>query len=256
MRIKLLLSYDGTQYGGWQKQKDSKPTIQGSLEEALSKILNQPINTIGSGRTDAGVHATGQVVHFDTSSWPKGLQLVKALNSLTPNDIVTKMAWEAPADFHALASAEEKTYKYFIHNSPVPTALKHRFTAWVRHPLDIHQLNALSAPLLGEHDFKSFQTSGTDVPNTVRNILDLNWEKKERHTVVFTIRGNGFLKQMVRNIVGTLLDLHKRGESPQRLLEILAAQDRSKALSTAPANGLFLCHVKYPRALDNKCRKI
>lgn len=256
MRVKLLLSYDGTQYGGWQKQKDSKPTIQGTIEEALSKILNQEVITIGSGRTDAGAHAVGQVVHFDTEKWPKGLQIVKALNSLTPNDIVAKFAWEAPAEFHALASAEEKTYRYYIHNSPIPTALKYRYTAWVRHPLDLNQLNSLSAPLLGEHDFKSFQTSGTDVPSTIRSIQNLSWERRGPNTVVFTIRGNGFLKQMVRNIVGTVLDLHKKGETPIKLNEILKAKDRAKALSTAPASGLFLCHVKYPRSLDNKCRKI
>ncbi len=256
MRIRLLISYDGTPFGGWQKQKSEKPTVQGTLEQALAKLFNQKISTVGSGRTDAGVHAIGQVVHFDIPHFPKGLQLIRALNSLTPPELVIRRAWTAPDEFHALLSAEKKIYKYRIYNSPTPSAFLARYTTWVRTPLDVGQLNQICSPLLGEHDFKSFQTSGTEVPSTKRCISQIEWKQKSRFIVELTIEGSGFLKQMVRNIVGTCLDLHKKRLNDRQMEAILASRDRTQALSTAPTRGLYLYRVIYPRPLDNKCRKI
>lgn len=256
MKIKLQISYEGTPFYGWQKQPDDRPTVQGHIEQALTKIFNQPISTIASGRTDAGVHALQQFLHFEVDSYPSSLKLVHALNSLTPEEIAVHYAWEAPDDFHALLSCQSKTYKYLILNSPLPSAFRSRFTTWVHKPLDLQRLQKITSPLKGEHDFKSFQTSGTPVPSTVRQITHIGWERRPGHIVEFSITGTGFLKQMVRNIVGTSLDLHKNQLDSEKMVEILNARDRRAALGTAPARGLYLFEVEYPSALDNKCRKI
>ncbi|MCB9027199.1 MAG: tRNA pseudouridine(38-40) synthase TruA [Bdellovibrionaceae bacterium] len=256
MKIKLLMAYDGSPFGGWQKQKRGKPTLQGKLEEALSIVFNQSINTMGSGRTDTGVHAMGQVVHFEVEKFPENLNLVRALNSLTPPEMVIKAAWEAPHDFHAVASAIKKNYRYLILNSELPSAFRHKYSTWVKHALDLQKLNQLTSPLLGEHDFKSFQTTGTEVSSTIRRIYDLQWRAKAGELVEFSITGSGFLKQMVRNIVGTALDLHRKGLNSKHMSEILASRNRTQALGTAPAQGLYLYKVEYPLPLDNKCRKL
>ena len=255
-KVKLLISYDGTDFGGWQKQKSGKPTIQGEIEAALGRIFDQPVNVVGSGRTDAGVHAMGQVAHFKAPKDISKYNLVHALNSLTNKGIVIQQAWLAPADFHAIASSQRKTYKYLILNRKIPSALRHRFTTWVRQPLDLDYLNEVSQLLIGTHDFKSFQTKGTEVPTTTRTIDLIQWQTRPSDVIEFTIRGDGFLKQMVRNIIGCQLDMLMAGSVPSRILNILAAQDRQKALSTAPPQGLYLYSVEYSQGLDNKCRKI
>ena len=256
MKIKLLLTYDGSPFGGWQKQKSGKPTVQGLLEQALAHLFNQEIKTIGSGRTDTGVHAFGQVVHFEVPHLPDHLSLVRALNSLTPPEIVVKAAWEAPADFHALASAIKKNYRYLILNSELPSPFRHKYTTWVRQTLVLEKLQELTQPLLGEHDFKSFQTSGTEVSTTLRTIYDMQWRRLPGDIVEFSITGSGFLKQMVRNIVGTTLDLNRKGLNFKHMEEILNSRNRSQALGAAPAQGLYLYRVEYPSPLDNKCRKL
>ncbi len=256
MKIKLEIAYDGTHFAGWQKQKTPQPTIQGTLETALEKLLKHPVSLIGSGRTDSGVHAVGQIGHFSTEVDLERYNLLRALNSITPQDIVVKNAYYAPDEFHAIASAKRKVYKFLIHNSEVPTALRHRTTSWVRQPLDLVYLNQISQLILGEHDFKSFQSAGTDVKSTVRRIYSANWRQIGKNTIEFTIVGNGFLKQMVRNIVGTLLGLHKEKSAHEELLAILDKRDRRFALGTAHACGLYLYRVYYPAALDNRCRKI
>ncbi|MCB0355427.1 MAG: tRNA pseudouridine(38-40) synthase TruA [Bdellovibrionales bacterium] len=256
MKIKLLLAYDGSPFSGWQKQKSGKSTVQGHLEEALARSLQPNISTMGSGRTDAGVHAFGQVVHFTVSQLPQKIDLVRALNSLTPREIVVKAAWQAPDEFHAVASAVRKNYRYLILNDQLPSAFRYKYTTWVPHTLDLNQLNQLVAPLKGEHDFKSFQTSGTEVRSTIRTIEALNWRQLPGNIIEFSITGSGFLKQMVRNIVGTTLDLYRQGLTAKQMTAILAAQSRSEALGTAPAQGLYLYRVEYPTALDKKCRKI
>jgi tRNA pseudouridine38-40 synthase len=256
MKIKLLISYDGSPFGGWQKQNGGKPTIQGLLEEALEKIFKKPIPIKGSGRTDVGVHAIGQVAHFNVDYFPKTLQLTRALNSLTPKEILIKQAWEAPDEFHAIGSAEEKNYKYFILNTSTPSPFLYRYTTWYDKKLNLDALNEISSVLIGQHDFKSFQSSGTKVKTTIRTIKKAEWTLKKKNIVEFSIIGTGFLKQMVRNIVGTSLDLHKLGLNSTHMADILASRDRRQALSAAPAEGLYLYRVVYPRALDKKCRKI
>jgi len=256
-KIKLLLSYDGSGYQGWQRQP-GKATIQGALEEALGKIYAQPVKTVGSGRTDAGTHALGQVAHFEAPKTLKGEErLMRALNSLLPENIVVKKAWLAPEDFHALFAARRKTYIYRIWNSPVRSALWRERALWVPQPLNLARLNEISQGLVGEHDFKSFQTTGTAVKTTIRSIEEARWKALSgEHLIEFRIRGNGFLKQMVRNLVGTLLHLERNGGGAEELKAIFDARDRQKAKTTVPAHGLYLYRVEYPPALDNKCRKL
>lgn len=260
MRIKLLLSYDGTDYCGWQKQKahkhaSEKPNLQETVEKALSKIFNEPIKLSASGRTDAGVHAMAQIAHFDTKrQLPK--DICWALKAKLPLDIVAKNAWVAPDEFHSTLSAVKKTYRYWIWNHQRPTALLNRYSYWVRKPLDLDFLNDCSKYLIGQKDFKSFQSVGTELRHTTRTIYKAEWTVRKSGMVQFEITGNGFLKQMVRNVVGTQIDLFLQNKTPEKMLEIIAQEDRKKAGSAAPPQGLFLYKVYYPNQLDNKCRQI
>lgn len=260
MRIKLLISYDGTDYAGWQRQSeealDRRPTLQGTLEAALNKIFNQHINAQSSGRTDAGVHAEAQIVHFDAPRDPRGTPLVRSLNALTPESMSILQAWTAPKEFDALRSATHKTYRYTIQNSASADPLSVRYCHWMAYPLDINTLNALTEPLLGEHDFKSFQTGGTEIRSTIRRILEARWEKTAPDRIEFTITGTGFLKQMVRNIVGTVLFLHQNKGTPIDMKTILESRDRRAAKSTAVAKGLVLQRVYYPSDLDKLCLEL
>ena len=259
-RGRLLLSYLGTGYRGWQKQPQGVPTIQEELEKTLSKLFDSEVTIVGSGRTDAGVHAYGQVAHFNA---PKPFShfkdLKKSLNSLLPNNIVVRQIYEAPPNFHALASVVEKTYIYKILQSKNPSPFQYDRALWRPKKLNLHLLNELSSVLLGEHDFASFQSAGTEVATTVRNIYAAKWTQPRESLVEFRITGDGFLKQMVRNIVGTLLDLHDSGNSTalkEELAKILDRKTRQAAGSTAAAHGLYLHHVVYPKELDKKCRKL
>jgi tRNA pseudouridine38-40 synthase len=256
-RIKLLLSYDGTPFLGWQRQVASSLTIQGEVEKVLSKIYDQPVSVVGSGRTDAGTHAVAQVAHFDA---PKELaterKLVRALNGLLPETIVVRGAWQAPPEFHALFSVRRKTYIYRIWNHRLRPVLWRQRAYWVENPLDMKVLNNFSKMLLGEHDFKTFQTGGTPVPNTVRRLDTVEWTLKSPHLLEFRIAGQGFLKQMVRNIVGLQLYLERNGGSEAEFKRIFESRDRREAKDTAPAHGLYLYRVEYPPELDKKCLKL
>jgi tRNA pseudouridine38-40 synthase len=256
MRIRLLLSYDGSDFQGWQKQP-GRTTVQGTLENVLTQIYNEPVRVVGSGRTDAGTHAVGQVAHYEA---PKKLarqdKLIRSLNALLPPSAVVKAAWEAPDDFHALASARRKTNVYRVWNHPIRSALWHSRALHIPHPLDMRRLSSFTLDILGRKDFKSFQNEGTPVKSTVRLIDTCVWENRSPHLVEFRVRGNGFLKQMVRNLVGTMLYLERNGGGRAQFRDIFAARDRQAAKATAPAHGLYLYSVEYPRALDKKCLKL
>lgn len=256
-KVKLLITYDGTEFAGWQKQRQSKkPTVQGSLEQMLSRIFAQPVRAIGASRTDAGVHALGQVAHFVPPKPIEKFNILRSLNAMAPDSLAFKEAWLAPDDFHALASSTGKTYRYWIHNSPIRDPLRRLRAAWESRPIDLDYLNKASALLTGTHDFKSFQTAGSEVSTTTRTLVGAVWRRRSPTLVEFSITGSGFLKQMVRNIVGTLLDLHFNQEAPEMIKEILEAQDRRKALGTAAPQGLYLMKVHYPEDLDIRCRKL
>lgn len=260
-RYRMLISYDGTDFCGWQKQKDhhefapTLPSIQETLEKALSTILNHEVRTLASGRTDAGVHAVGQVVHFDSDrKMPR--DLCWALKGKLPPSISAKALYSAPDDFHALHSAVRKTYRYWIWNHPRAPALLHRYSWWLRNPVNLDRLNQSAEHLLGEKDFSSFRSTGTEVLHSVRRIDRALWRERRPGLIEFEITGGGFMKQMVRNIVGTMVELEMKGKSPELMNEIIELKDRTKAGIAAPAQGLFLRQVTYPKTLDNKCSEI
>lgn len=260
LKVRFNVAYDGTDFCGWQRQNhgDQKSVCQ-SIQDALETVFNEEIALYASGRTDAGVHALNQVCHFETSkpeSFFKNFDLSWALKSHLPSSIVIKDAWLAPSEFHATLSSTHKTYRYLIYNNPRRSVFLHRYADWVRKPLDIDYLNKACAYLIGEQDFKSFQSVGTPVPHTVRTIYKAQWRRKNKDVIEFVITGSGFLKQMVRNIVGTQLLLERKGLNPEKMKEIIQLKDRTKAGPPAPAQGLYLCKVYYPLELDNKCRKL
>jgi tRNA pseudouridine38-40 synthase len=249
-KVRLLISYDGTNYVGWQRQPKFDNSIQKTLEEILSKIFNTPINVTASGRTDSGVHATRQICHFKCPRDPRSFPLVRALQSMTPYDITIHKAWVVPDDFHSIFSAEEKTYRYYVLNRTRPSSFFNIYSWWKDKPLDIDWLNKASSYLIGEHDFKSFQSRGTPVKTTIRKVHDAKWTHGKNGLLVFTIRGEGFLKQMVRNIVGTIVDTERLGK------DVMQKLDRKAAGPTAPPQGLFLVNVKYPREIEEQCNLI
>jgi tRNA pseudouridine38-40 synthase len=259
-RIKLILSYDGTDYCGWQKQKEHKhaselPSVQETVEKSLQKIFNHPIKLSASGRTDAGVHAVAQVTHFDTKSENLPKDLCWALYSSLPASIVAKSAWVAPAKFHSTLSATHKTYRYWVWNNPRPTALLSRYSWWIRRPLDLDYLNKQAQLLIKKQDFASFRSVGTPVKTTIREIYAARWVQRRPNLVEFEVTGSGFMKQMVRNIVGTQIDLYLKNQPVERMQQILTALDRKVAGPAAPPQGLFLSKVYYPKDLDIKCRR-
>lgn len=256
-KVKILIKYDGTEFEGWQRQAGNTPTIQAALEAAASRMLSEPITVVGSGRTDSGVHAMGQVAHFITQKDPTDkVYIAKGLNSLLPASVSVQKAWLAPDDFHAQRSAVRKTYIYRIQNTPWPDPMLRRYSLWLRRPIDMQKLNAASEFLVGEHDFKSFQTGGTELKTTIRRVISAGWTKSADGILQFEITGTGFLKQMVRNIVGALLHVEQYESDPAAIQKIMLANDRQAAKGTAPAQGLFLLQVDYPQDLDNRCREL
>jgi tRNA pseudouridine38-40 synthase len=254
-RTRLHIEYDGTDFSGWQRQT-TLTTVQGTLEAAVSRIYGKKISVIGASRTDAGVHARQQVAHFDAPKDPSAFDLRYAIQCLTPRSVVVRELFMAPPDFHAIACVTYKTYKYRVFNRRVPSALQHRYSYWIRHPLDLDFLNRASSFIVGKQDFKSFQSAGTPVSTTVRHVMEARWDRLDEDTIEFTVTGDGFLKQMVRNIVGTVIQLNRDDEPAERVRDILNAQDRRQAGPTAEPQGLFLYSVTYPESVDNKCRKL
>jgi tRNA pseudouridine38-40 synthase len=243
MNIKLTLEYDGTHYHGWQLQP-GKETIQEALERAIEKILGVTIRINGSGRTDAGVHALGQVANFSCPGDVDPERLQKGLNALTPEDIVVKRAEAVPESFDARRSALSRVYRYRIWNQPRPSAFYGRFSWHVYGPLEIPAMQNAIRYLEGEHDFASFQGSGSDFAHSVRRVHEnsLRWADP---FWVYTVEANAFLRHMVRNIVGTLVEVGRRQRAPESFAELLSARDRTRAGPTAPPHGLFLAEVKY-----------
>ncbi|WP_031517157.1 tRNA pseudouridine(38-40) synthase TruA [Desulfofalx alkaliphila] len=244
--IKLTVAYDGTDYHGFQEQRGSGvATIQDRLEKALSKLAKRPVQVIGAGRTDSGVHAKGQVVNFRCDSWPVPLEkLPLALNALLPGDIVVTKAEEVSIDFHARFSAIGKTYIYTIHNHRLPDPFSRRFALHEPRPLDHRAMDRAAKYLEGEHDFKSFQAQGTPVITTVRKITEAKVER-ERDKVYIILTANGFLYNMVRIIAGTLIQVGLGKISPEDLVNILNSKDRTQAGPTVPPQGLRMEKVYY-----------
>lgn len=254
-RIKLLLSYDGSSFYGWQKQKVSPLTIQGQVERALSQIFNRSLSIFGSGRTDAGVHALGQVAHCDIPSSPTS-SLIRSINSLTPSSITCNRLWSAPSDFHAQRSAIRRSYSYFIFNTRTPPVIHRNFGLWYPKPINLERLNKMAECIVGRHDFQSFQNSGSRVKGTIRTMEQASWSWVKPGLLVFRICGRSFLKQMVRNLVGSQLKWMEKSQASSRFKQVLARRNRSEAEKTAPPQGLFLDCISYPHSLDLKCQKL
>jgi tRNA pseudouridine38-40 synthase len=245
--VRLVLSYDGTDFSGWQVQPESA-TIQGTLALAVGRITGENVLPQGSGRTDAGVHALGQVATFATDSPMPVANFVKALNDLLPSSIRVLEASEAPPKFHARKSAQRKTYHYRIYRGAIcPPALA-RYVWHYPYPLDEGAMAEAAKFILGEHDFTSFAAVDperrTEETSNSRTIFSSFWERR-REEFVYTVEGSGFLHHMVRNLVGTFLLVGKGTWGPRDLQGILAASRRSAAGATAPAGGLWLVKVDY-----------
>lgn len=244
--ICLTIAYDGTKYAGWQIQKNAG-TIQCEIERALRKILNEKVRLIASGRTDAGVHARGQVANFKTNKHFPLARLQDALNARLSKDISIVKIKEAHASFHSQYSAKSKIYRYTILNNAIGDPLSRNYYWKIPHKLDFSLLKKEAKVLIGRHDFKSFQAKSglSPIKNTRRTIKRLSVRKKGRF-LHLDIEANGFLRNMARNIVGTLVEI-ARGRFPANSMKkILLSRDRRKAGPTAPAKGLMLLKVKYP----------
>lgn len=241
--IKLTIEYDGTNYVGWQRQL-SGPTIQEKIETSLRAMTGEKIKLSGSGRTDSGVHALGQVASFKTQIRLSPIEIQKGLNSMLPKDIVIIAAEEADPGFHAQLSAESKTYIYKILNRPFPSAIL-RDRAWfMPYPLNARFMNEAARMLPGEHDFRAFTQSESTVKSTVRTVLHAGIEAR-RDILEFRIEADGFLKRMVRLIVGTLVQVGKEKITPAQFYEILESGEKTKFVHAAPARGLYLKEVRY-----------
>ncbi len=241
--FKLTLEYDGTNYHGWQIQPNL-PTIQGTIEAAIRKVAQHDVDVIGAGRTDAGVHALGQVAHFSTTSQLMAEEWHRALNGLLPPDIAVLAVEQVPEAFHARFSAKSKLYRYQILTRVHRSALSRSKVLHYPHPLDLAAMQEAARALVGTHDFSSFQGSPTDTDNPVCTITHLTIEQFGDE-IRCEVEANRLLKQMVRAIVGTLLEVGRGKLKAGDVAAILAAKDRTKAGPTAPAHGLYLVRVDY-----------
>jgi len=240
----LTISFDGTDYAGSQIQKNA-PTVQGVLEKVLSRLLKEKVRLLAAGRTDAGVHAFSHVISFKTNSGIPLLALKRALNSLLPQDIVVKKVKEAPLSFHPRYEAVLKRYRYTLRNHPSRSPFDRFYTAYCPDPLNVAAMQRAAHYLIGRRNFKSFQAKDKRERPSIRNIRRLSIRKISPY-VTIDIEGDGFLYKMVRNIVGTLLEVGRGKRTPSDIKTILSQKDRSKAGRTAPARGLCLMGVRYP----------
>lgn len=242
-RVKLTVAYDGTNYCGWQVQPNGI-TVQEVLNQCLSEFTGENIETIGASRTDAGVHALGNVAVFDTEMRMPGDKFSFALNQRLPEDIRIQKSEEVDADFHPRYVKSQKTYEYRILNCRFPIPTERFYSHFTYIPLDVDKMKEAASYLIGKHDFKSFCGTGAQVKTTVRTVKEIQIEKSgDRITIRIT--GEGFLYNMVRIIAGTLMDIGGGLYPPEKMKEILEAKDRKKAGPTAPARGLTLMKIQY-----------
>ncbi|HZT79977.1 MAG TPA: tRNA pseudouridine(38-40) synthase TruA [Gemmataceae bacterium] len=244
--IRLTLSYDGTDFNGWQTQPGYR-TVQETLEQAIAKLTGEArVRVNASGRTDAGVHAVGQVVNFYTSSRLPADVLVRALNAHLPDDVVARDAADVPESFDANRDAKRKLYRYVIHDGPVPDLFLRRYCCPSRHRLDAAAMRRAAGPLRGRHDFHSFETGWPNRLSSVRTITHLS-VNRAGDWIWIDVEADGFLYNMVRAIAGTLMNVGRGYWPESKVAEILQAADRKLAGPTAPASGLFLMRVTYER---------
>ena len=244
MRIAAMVEYDGSQYHGWQFQTGLR-TIQQRIEEALSRVADETIQVVCAGRTDTGVHATGQIIHFDTQKQRTMRAWIHGANSYLPKDICIKWASEVPESFHARYSALSRGYRYIILNTPIRPALLRSNVTWQYHSLDYKLMHEAGQSLLGEQDFTSFRSVECQSNTPMRNIQSLKVERRN-HWIIIDLSANAFLHHMVRNIAGVLMAVGSGKRPISWVAEVLAAKDRKMGAETAPPYGLFLAEVRYP----------
>ncbi len=242
-RFALGLEYDGTGYNGWQIQSHA-PSIQDSLNRALSRVADETVSCVGAGRTDTGVHARGQVVHFDTTAERTPRSWLLGINSNLPDDINVLWVQAVADDFHARFSALARTYFYRILNRPVRSALERERAWWVRQPLDIDRMAEGAGWLLGRHDFNAFRASSCQSSSAIRELQTLQ-AKRDGAVITIECRANAFLHHMVRNIVGSLVKVGQGEQEPSWMGQLLAQKDRTLAAMTAPPHGLYFASVEY-----------
>jgi len=248
--LKVTIAFDGTDFSGWQKQL-SAPTIQGELERVLERITNAPVILHGAGRTDAGVHALGMVASFETHSQISLTALMRGTNAILPLSIRIIKAESVVPDFHARFSALSKTYLYSIETGPIQSPITRLYAVHIPQDLAINAMQQCLQILIGTHDFASFEASGsrdktlTTGRGSVRTLAEATLKKINSTEIQFVLTGDGFLRHMVRNIVGTLLEVGKGRKTVEEFKTILEAKNRSAAAATAPAHGLFLKEVHY-----------
>lgn len=242
--IRMLIQYEGTRYQGWQRQTTSENTIQGKFEALLSRMCGENIEISASGRTDAGVHALGQVANFHTESPMPVEEMLAYCNKYLPEDIAVVEMCEAAPRFHSRLNAGGKKYCYRVINGKIPNVFWRRYAWEVEEGLDLEAMERAAKLLLGEHDFKSFTSTKKGKKSTVRRIDEISIEK-EGDLLTFTFRGNGFLHHMIRILMGTLLEVGMGKRSPEEMSEILAACNREAAGPLVPAKGLTLMEVYY-----------
>jgi tRNA pseudouridine38-40 synthase len=261
--LKLTVAYDGTAYAGWQIQP-TEPTVQAAIETAWHEITREQLRVMAAGRTDANVHALGQVVGLATESTLSTADLHRGLNAVLPEDVAIIAVEDAPENFHATHDAKRKTYRYQIHNGRTPDIFNRRFVWHHPQPLEAERMHAAAQALLGKHDFSSFESAGSERPDSIRTLFAVDvkregeapaepsamWLSKgfalpRTDRITLEVTGDGFLYNMVRAIVGTLVEVGKGTREVSWPAEVLAARDRRTAGQTAPPHGLFLARVEY-----------
>lgn len=252
--FKMILQYEGTRYQGWQRQENTENTIQGKLEALLSKMAGQKVEVCGSGRTDAGVHALGQVANFHADIKMEPWEILDYMNRYLPEDIAVISLSRASERFHSRLNAKGKTYCYRVICSEIPHVFERRFAYVIPEKLDLKAMQKAAEYLVGTHDFKAFTSSKRGKKSTVRNIDEIKIEKMcstsmqmqgEQDEICFTYQGNGFLYHMARIMTGTLLEVGTHKRKPEKIMEILSSGNRENAGELVPARGLTLMEVRY-----------
>lgn len=246
LRVALGLEYEGTGFAGWQSQRGA-PAVQSLVEAALAPVAAHPVHLICAGRTDAGVHALAQIAHFDTQARRSARGWVLGANTHLPSAISIAWARTVPQHFHARYSAEARTYRYYVFNRAVRSALAARGAAWVRHPLDHERMQSATAALVGSHDFSAFRSAASQSHSPVRRVTALG-VRRSGDFVIIEVTANSYLHHMVRNIAGVLIAIGQGERDPKWAREVLDSKDRMQGGATAPAQGLYLWAVRYPRA--------
>jgi len=242
--FKIIVEYDGAAYVGWQRQRNGV-SVQQILEEALGLITSDKVTLIGSGRTDAGVHAMNQAANIKSATKLPADKIFRGVNSVLPPDVVIKKLEEVSIDFHAQRDVQSKIYVYRICNQSLRPVLGRDYFWFIRYPLDLEKMREAAQALLGTHDFSCFCATGTDVKDRVRTLTGIDIETGPDGLINITVEARGFLKYMVRNIVGTLTEVARGKREPREMREIIDSRNRNIAGVTAPARGLFLKEVIY-----------